>query len=278
MNSKAIFFDIDGTLINFDGEFPESAKVALREAKKNGHKIFLCSGRSKCQIEDRLLEFGFDGYVTASGAYVEYEGKEVFSSFMTEAQLKKLISFCEENEIIYMLQCTDATVSSRFCLDAMHQGFLARMKNKKASNLEKIFASEKCDDNIVANASGYHNAEKLCYHNSKKDPDQVGADLGKEFQVTSMSFSEMQKTSGEITIRGVDKALGIQKMIEYLGIDLADTVAFGDGPNDYEMMEYVATSVAMGNASDDLKSLASFVTTAISEDGIYNGMKKLGLI
>ncbi|MBP5325186.1 MAG: HAD family hydrolase [Pseudobutyrivibrio sp.] len=278
MNSKAIFFDIDGTLINFDGEFPESAKVALIEAKKNGHKIFLCSGRSKCQIEDRLLEFGFDGYVTASGAYVEYEGKEVFSSFMTEAQLKKLISFCEENEIIYMLQCTDATVSSRFCLDAMHQGFLARMKNKKASNLEKIFASEKCDDNIVANASGYHNAEKLCYHNSKKDPDQVGADLGKEFQVTSMSFSEMQKTSGEITIRGVDKALGIQKMIEYLGIDLADTVAFGDGPNDYEMMEYVATSVAMGNASDDLKSLASFVTTAISEDGIYNGMKKLGLI
>ena len=275
---KLVLFDIDGTLINFDGEFPESAKVALIEAKKNGHKIFLCSGRSKCQIEDRLLEFGFDGYVTASGAYVEYEGKEVFSSFMTEAQLKKLISFCEENEIIYMLQCTDATVSSRFCLDAMHQGFLARMKNKKASNLEKIFASEKCDDNIVANASGYHNAEKLCYHNSKKDPDQVGADLGKEFQVTSMSFSEMQKTSGEITIRGVDKALGIQKMIEYLGIDLADTVAFGDGPNDYEMMEYVATSVAMGNASDDLKSLASFVTTAISEDGIYNGMKKLGLI
>ena len=67
-------------------------------------------------------------------------------------------------------------------------------------------------------------------------------------------------------------------MIDYLGIDLADTVAFGDGPNDYEMMEYVATSVAMGNASDDLKSLASFVTTAISEDGIYNGMKKLGLI
>ena len=55
MNIKAIFFDIDGTLINFDGEFPESAKVALREAKKNGHKIFLCSGRSKCQIEDRVL-------------------------------------------------------------------------------------------------------------------------------------------------------------------------------------------------------------------------------
>ena len=278
MNIKAIFFDIDGTLINFDGEFPESAKVALREAKKNGHKIFLCSGRSKCQIEDRLLEFGFDGFVTASGAYVEYEGKEIFSSYMTEAQLKNLISFCEENQIIYMLQCTDATVSSRFCLDAMHQGFLARMKNKKASNLEKIFASERCDDNIVANASRYLNAEKLCYHNSKKEPEEVEADLGGEFQVTSMSFSEMQKTSGEITIRGVDKALGIQKMIEYLGIDLADTVAFGDGPNDYEMMEYVATGVAMGNASDDLKSLASLVTTAINDDGIYNGMKKLGLI
>jgi Cof subfamily protein (haloacid dehalogenase superfamily) len=278
MNNKVIFFDIDGTLINFDGEFPESAKAALKAAKENGHKIFLCSGRSKCQIEDRLLEFGFDGYVTASGAYVEYEGQEVFSSYMTEAQLKKLISFCEENEIIYMLQCTDSTVSSKRCMEIMRQGFMARMKDKKASNLEKIFAKKKCDDNIVGNADKYFNAEKLCYHNSKKDPDEVGKDLGEEFQVTSMSFSEMQKTSGEITIRGVDKALGIKKVIEFLGVNWEDTVAFGDGPNDYEMLEYVHTGVAMGNASDDLKALASLVTTPIDQDGIYNGMKKLGLI
>ena len=115
-----------------------------------------------------------------------------------------------------------------------------------------------------------------------KDPDiyldAVGKDLGEEFQVTSMSFSEMQKTSGEITIRGVDKALGIKKVIEFLGASWEDTVAFGDGPNDYEMLEYVHTGVAMGNASDDLKALASLVTTPINQDGIYNGMKRLELI
>ena len=209
MDKKIIFFDIDGTLIGFDGVFPESAQKALKMAKENGHKIFLCSGRSKCQIEDRLLDFGFDGYVTASGAYVEYEGKEIFSSFMTKEQLVKLISYCNENDIVYMLQCTDATVSSGRNLELMHMGFAAKMKNKKQGNLEKIFASERRDDDIVGNAANYLNAEKLCYHNSKKGLKEVAEDLGKEFQITAMSFSDMQQSSGEITVNGVDKALGI---------------------------------------------------------------------
>ena len=58
MEQKVIFFDIDGTLINFGGEFPESAKKALEKAKGNGHKIFICSGRSKCQVEKRLIDIG----------------------------------------------------------------------------------------------------------------------------------------------------------------------------------------------------------------------------
>ena len=74
MSKKILFFDIDGTLIAFDGIFPESAKQALKKAQQNGHEIFLCSGRNRCQIDPVLAEFGFDGYVTSAGADVEYHG------------------------------------------------------------------------------------------------------------------------------------------------------------------------------------------------------------
>ena len=69
-----------------------------------------------------------------------------------------------------------------------------------------------------------------------------------------------------------------KKIVEFLGATREDTIAFGDGPNDFEMIEYAGIGVAMGNASDDLKAKADVITTHIAEDGIYNGMKKLNLI
>ena len=66
--------------------------------------------------------------------------------------------------------------------------------------------------------------------------------------------------------------------IEHLGVSREDTIAFGDGPNDFEMIEFAGIGVAMGNASEDLKEKADMVTTAIDKDGIFNGMKELGLI
>ena len=278
MEQKVIFFDIDGTLIDFGGEFPESAKDALQKAKDNGHKIFICSGRSKCQIEKRLLDFGFDGYVCAAGAYVEYEGNVIFEHHLTSTQLDKLFSFFNENNIIYMLQCTDRVISTRACFEEMFDNFKKRMKGDMPKNISKIFESQEIDDNIANNTAQYKNAEKVCYYKAGFTYDKVNELIGSEFDVTAMSFKSERDASGEITVAGVTKALGMRKLIEFLGKTREETVAFGDGPNDFEMLEYAGIGVAMGNASDDLKATADIVTTNIGDNGIFNGLKKLGLI
>lgn len=278
MKEKVIFFDIDGTLINFSGEFPESAKKALIEAKENGHKIIICTGRSKCQVEDRLLDFGFDGLVCAAGAYVEYCNQVIFTNFMTENQIKSVISYLENNETVYMMQCTDKIVSTEVNANRMLEDFKSRMKGKMPENISQIFKRHMMDDDIIANASSYENAEKVCYHNSKRTLEEVKKDLGLEFEVTAMSFKSERDASGEITIAGINKAFGMQKLIDHLGVSREDTVAFGDGPNDFEMIEFAGVGVAMGNATDELKAKANVVTSAIDEDGIYNGMKELGLV
>ena len=74
---KALYFDVDGTLVNFQGKMPGSAAAALKKAQQNGHQIVLCSGRSRIQIYPWLVELGFDGIVAATGAYVECGGNGI---------------------------------------------------------------------------------------------------------------------------------------------------------------------------------------------------------
>lgn len=73
--SKILCFDIDGTLIDKEGNFPDSARYALRQAAKAGHKLVLCTGRNCPTIQKRLLEFGFDGIISSAGASVVYQGR-----------------------------------------------------------------------------------------------------------------------------------------------------------------------------------------------------------
>ena len=82
----------------------------------------------------------------------------------------------------------------------------------------------------------------------------------------------------DIIARGNSKSTGIDKVLEYFGINLKDTMAFGDGGNDIPMLKHVATGIAMGNAEPHVKAVADYVTTSVDEDGIANALKHFGLI
>lgn len=74
------------------------------------------------------------------------------------------------------------------------------------------------------------------------------------------------------------KAAGIGAILCHFGIAAEETIAFGDGGNDIEMLEYCGTGVAMGNASDEVKSHADYVTTSVDEEGIEQALTALGII
>ena len=82
---KALFFDIDGTLWDWNNKIPESTVQALYRLRKNGHLTFLCSGRSRAYIQNpRLFEIGFDGVVSGCGTMIEYGDKTVFYKKLDE--------------------------------------------------------------------------------------------------------------------------------------------------------------------------------------------------
>ncbi len=77
MNTKYIFLDVDGTLINYNGNLPESAIEAIKAAQANGHRVLPLTGRSKAEMYDYILDVGFDGYIGGNGAYIEYEDEVI---------------------------------------------------------------------------------------------------------------------------------------------------------------------------------------------------------
>lgn len=270
--SKAIFFDIDGTLVNFRGQMPESARQALRQAQAMGHQIVLCSGRSKMQIYPWLLELGFNGIVAATGAYVECNGEVIYTHYMPKDIIHKAALLLEEAGACYSAQAKDRMIAPASNIDRQIARF--REMGVKGKTLDQIWQNVQIEEQIWQ----IGDIEKLLYYESKITVGEIRERLLGICDVTESSFEKPQEDSGEITCCGINKAFGMQKYIDYAGIAKEDTVAFGDGPNDLDMLQFAATSVAMGNARDSVKQMAGYVADGIDEDGVAKALKELKLI
>ncbi len=273
MNRKILFFDIDGTLIDFNGRFPESAKEALNATKAAGHKIIICSGRNIPQIYPEILNFGFDGFVSATGAYAEVEGTEVFHAICDHKELKKLIDIFEKNNDGLLLQNREGTFTTPKGVDSSLAMYDKNGTPQRVRNviMNKLQITETLDPSL--------DIEKMYYYGCSLDINELQAELGDYLTVTASSYGENPDLySGEITITGISKAVGMEKVLEYYGADRKDSIGFGDAENDIEMMQFAGFSVAMGNAKPVIKELSDYVTADVNDRGIAKALKELKLI
>lgn len=271
MKSKILFFDIDGTLLNSDGIIPESAINALIKARKNGHQIVICSGRARFQVSDWIMEYA-DGLVGCAGALVEKNKEIVHEEFMPDTTIRRIQEVFDEagGELAYM--CEKTLRFKQSCKDLIYERY-GRL------GLDEARLKIVVGDAIITNhPEEYKDYKKVIYHQSNWSVAKVAKALEDVCDVTPSSFEKGVDDSGEISIKGINKAFGMQKYIEIQGYGREDTIAFGDGPNDFDMIEYAGTGVVMGNGIEELKAIADFVTKDINEDGIEYAMKYLGLI
>ena len=273
---KVLFFDIDGTLLDHSGRMPLSAKRAIKQAKENGHKLILCSGRSKCAVEQLMKRFDFDGCICSAGAYVEYHGQIVNRSLLTKAQTEELIAFLETTEAVYGLQCRDYMACPESSRWAYEKSFPAKESSDDEDGevLDDIGKTVVFVDDITV----VTDVEKAFYYGANVGVIQAGKMLEKDFDVRPASYNMPDGNNGEISLNGVTKSYGMQKLLEYLQVEKDDTIAFGDGYNDLEMLQFVKCGVAMGNAVDELKKVADYVTEAVDHNGLLLAMKHLSLI
>ncbi len=266
---KIIFLDIDGTLVDFEQNIPESAKKAMDLAKEKGHYLVLCTGRIYTGIYPWLLDYGFHGVVASTGAHILWNDKEIFHSYIEKKDLIHLVKVMKKYNASYVFQGSNGRFMDKKNQIRMEK-FFRKVNGKSDINNFKLTISDVPFDR--------DDIESGVYNQADVSVEQIQAEVGDNLQITGASFGEDQIHNGEFTKKGVTKATGIQMILDHVGMKREDVIAFGDGPNDFEMIQYAEIGVAMGNAVKELKEIADMVTDDILEDGIYNGFEKLNLI
>ncbi len=254
---KAAFFDVDGTLFSHSmKKFPESTKEALRLLRKKGIKTFLSTGRSYIEAGKLPWEdIVFDGYVTLNGQVcTDEKGKILFGNPIVGADKEYLLSVFKNHEKPLIVVEAD-----RLYLNFVNEVVEAAQKAVSIPNpaIEEYSGAEVYQ--FIAYLTRTEEEEFMC-------------------KIPNCQATRWYEAGVDIIPKDSGKILGIQKMLEIYGFSREEIIAFGDGDNDAEMLEFAGIGVAMGNAVEITKQKADYVTDHIDQDGLWNALKHFEII
>lgn len=254
---KAVFFDIDGTLVSFKThQIPRSAVQALKQLHDRGIRIFVATGRGRDGLSV-LDDIPFDGYITLNGQYCYVGDQVIEESFLNQEDLKVLLDKIAENPF-----------PCGFTLE--HD----KIFNYRDERVDLIHEITKNDDHPAGDVSRVLK-EKVYQCMAFISEDQERDLLSRMPHSISARWHPL---FCDVTSKGGTKQKGIQTFLDYYGIKREETMSFGDGGNDEQMLDYTAVAVVMGNGSEDLKEKADYVTDTVENDGIAKALKHFGLI
>lgn len=255
---KAIFFDIDGTLVSYrTHQIPHSTFEALHKLKEKDIKVFIATGRGKDGLAV-LEDFPFDGYITLNGQYCYIDEKtKIYENTIDKHDLQALLDYVEKDPF----PCGFTEEDTKYF-------------NYRDQRVDDLHAITHNDDHPAGDCShvvDHKVYQVMCFVDEKKEKDLLKV-------MPHCIASRWYPTFCDVSPIGGTKQLGIDKFLEYYHLDLSQTMAFGDGGNDKAMLEHVAVAVAMGNANEELKDIADYVTYSVDDDGIDHALKHYGLI
>lgn len=262
MQKHLIFLDIDGTIVNErTGEITQGTIDAIRQARKQGHEVFINTGRSRAEVSQKVLDINADGVVCGCGTYIEYQGEELLQkSFGTEIS-KQIMKDVRE-----------------YRLDAILEGTKHIYADENTVNLSIIKLREYFGEEVVNRILSFDDKDINFDKFSMWITEESDFGSFQEKYQDSLTFIDRGTNFVEVVPRNYSKASGIQFLMDYLNVPLKYTMAIGDSANDLPMLEFAGISVAMGNSSPDLFQRVKFITKSIEEDGIQYAMAHYGLL
>lgn len=257
---KVVFFDIDGTLVSFKTHtIPQSTIEALALLKKKGIKVFIATGRPYIAI-DNLGDLEFDGYITLNGGYcMTGDKKVIYKNNINPHDLKSLVDYMQNNDPFPCMPATENGISANHIDENVEEILkLVKFLSPPIKDIRAIL-----EEDIF---------QFMIFLDSEREQ-WLMKDI-----LPNCDATRWNPLFIDVVAKGNSKQLGIDKVLEYYGLDLSETMSFGDGGNDISMLEHTAISVAMGNADDEVKQSASYVTDSVEDNGVWNALKHFGVI
>ncbi len=241
---KAIFFDWDDTL-SADGEtISIENREALQQVQKMGHLTFLCTSRAYGWLAEESKKLHFDGIICGLGSHILIGDNVIFRKRIPEHLLKNIVAhllvdgqpcILEGEKHIFLLN-HDTTVTSPWIHIQSLQDF------------DRLVAGQPITKLLLKKRMLSETTKEL---------------LSPHFSI------RIYKTMQEIALPGCTKASGIEKVLNYFGIPVADSIAMGDNLNDIEMLQYAGMGIGIGNVPQEVREIADAVEISVAE-----GLKK----
>lgn len=268
MNSymkNILFFDVDDTLIHHRGDksyIPTSTIATLKKLKRNGHIVAIASGRSYQHIHSIMTYLNIEHAVCCNGHQLVEHHKIVKEIPFDQDEIRRLIKKIKNG----FYPAVAMTRERVFVKDFF--GKIEKEFRKSVRSLEGI------KDHLLET-----NLEKF----SLEPLDYLGMmffNPGFKDQATyqHLVFKKWGRRGYEVANKGTSKLTGIIEMANHFEVAREHIYVFGDNYNDIEMLTGIDNSVAMGNAIDEAKAVASYTTSHVGEDGILNACRYYGLI
>lgn len=275
---KIIFIDVDGTLVDYEANLPDSAVEAIRRARKNGHKVYISTGRSKAEVYKNIWDIGLDGMIGGNGSFVEDKGKVIMHQTITEEQCRRIVDWLHEKKIEFYLESNNGLFASeKFELAA--DKTMKEYARRKGNDQSEVVTVRTIYPEMIFDGELY-----------RKDLNKVSYILNtyKDYLDTKEQFPDMENGTwggkgeealfGDLGVKDITKANAIEHLLKYLDADRKDTIAFGDAKVDIPMLEYCEIGVAMGSGGEEIKKMADMVTDDVDKDGLYKAFVRLNLI
>lgn len=258
-----IFFDIDGTIVPENTDIiSKSTAEAIKKARKNGHLVFINTGRTFFNVTKKIRSIGFDGYVCGCGTSIYYHDKPLFHKSVSHENCVGIVEKLRQCKIDAILEGADNVY---FDQRKALTGELAEIKEHFRSQGVDIHKS--WDDPDIS-------IDKfVTSKNEDSDSEAFLSYITEDFQ-----YINRDNNFAEFIPLGYSKATGIRFLQEYFNIPLEDCYAVGDSNNDLPMLQYVPYSILMGNGTPLLYKLVSFVTKTIENDGVEHALLHYNII
>ena len=250
---KLIASDMDGTLLNDKDEIHEEFYQVFQELKKQNIIFAAASGRQYYNLAKRFEKIKDDMmFIAENGTFVVYKGEELLLNALDKETAIELIKIGRDIKESYVVLC-----GKKFAYIESKDERLIKEVEKYYEEYKIVNDLTKVEDDILkVTICDFIGSEEnsYTYYNDYKEKLQVWLD---------------------ITDKGVNKGLAINKLQELLNIKHEETMVFGDYLNDLEMMESAYHSYAMENAHDDLKKVARFRAKKNTENGVVEKIKEV---
>ncbi|MEH7352077.1 HAD family hydrolase [Neobacillus drentensis] len=257
---KVLFLDIDGTLLTPDDTIEESTEAAISQVQANGLEVFLATGRPLHEIDELAKELNIRSFIGYNGAYAIYQGEDIFQEPMDPMLVEHFMKIASEHHHDVVLYTNNKNVFTNIDSPVMCE-FIKMFHLYKNESYSPSFNNDVLGMTLV---------------NLKKD-DVALYEKEDSIHLSQVNVDGMRHCYDVIRDK-VNKGYGIQMVFKRLGIPRESSIAFGDGMNDKEMLQIAGESFAMGNGHPDIFQYVKYKTTEVTDSGIYNGLKMLGLV